>query len=149
MLQCQVGTERTGLGQKKWRIVQMTQFSGRKNSWTHPQHMNKQWNLIHAKGHAPIAQRKQVKQASLPQIPVPLRRTPGSSYSALPVGPHSCQTRGCMWSTSSDRALSSGKCLQAGHSRPCTQNSKVKWSIRYFSGVFQNRRQWWVSSETE
>ena len=38
--------------------------------------------------------------ASLPQIPAPLRRMQGSSYAALPVEPHSCQTHGCMWSTS-------------------------------------------------
>lgn len=109
MLQGQVSTAWTGLyKKKKWQHILYT--------W-----INNKTSLTQRT--RPLRQRKQVKQASLPQTPVPLRRTLGSSCSALPVEPHSCQTRGCMWSTSSDRALSSGRCPLAAHSHPCTQKN--------------------------
>lgn len=126
MLQSQVGTAWTGLGQnKKTHITIDTVYRNTltNTSSTHT-HVNNETSLTQTT--LPLSRRKQVKQASLPRTPVPPRRTLGSSYSALPVEPHSCQTRGCMWNTSSDRVLSSGKCLRAGHSHPCTQN-KVEW----------------------
>lgn len=71
----------------------------------------------------PAHREKQVERVALPQIPAPPRRTTGFSCSALPVGRHSCRTRGCTWNTSSGRDLSSGRCLPAGRSRPCTQRT--------------------------
>lgn len=81
----------------------------------------------------PCAWRKQVERVAIPQIPAPPRRTLGFSCSALPVERHSCRTRGCTWNTSSDRDLSSGRCLPAGRSRPCTQRAAgcILWKCLY------------------